>query len=277
MAVFLSNAHTHSTFCDGKNTLEEMISAAGSHGFVSLGFSGHASTGFASGWCMTPERQRQYTRAVQALQPCAQGVRIWCGLELDGMADEENLAVSRRADYRIGSVHYFEPHSHAPAADGNPDVLKNYMDEAFSGDGVALAKRYFDILTEFVNRERPEIIGHFDLIRKWAGKMQLFDENSPAYRKTALNALERAFPSGGVLEVNTGGIARGYLPTPYPTLELLNAWREMGGKVTITSDCHNAEYLTCAYDLAEELVHKAGFRSLMRLGTGDCLWEEIEA
>ena len=41
MAI-LSNAHTHTTFCDGKNTAEEMVQAALDNGFVSLGFSGHS-------------------------------------------------------------------------------------------------------------------------------------------------------------------------------------------------------------------------------------------
>ncbi|MBR6569791.1 MAG: hypothetical protein IKK75_05000, partial [Clostridia bacterium] len=88
--------------------------------------------------------------------------------------------------------------------------------------------------------------------------------------------LERAFPCGGVLEVNTGGIARNYIPDPYPTLELLNAWREMGGKVTITSDCHDCTNLTCAYDLAYDLIKQAGFKVIHRLGAGEALWDEVE-
>ncbi len=276
MSLFLSNSHTHSIFCDGKNKPEEMIAAAKANGFVSLGFSGHANPGFASKWSMTPESQAQYVPAIRALQPSSQGVRIWCGAELDAMATPEALEKTRGLDYRLGSMHYFYAADHAPQADGDPDVLKKYMDDEFCGDGIALAKRYYDILVEFVNREKPEIIGHFDLIRKWAGKMQLFDENSPEYRKVALDALERALPCGGVLEVNTGGIARGYLPTPYPTLELLTAWREMGGKVTITSDCHDCNNLTCAFDMAYDLIKQAGFKVIHRLGAGEALWDEVD-
>ena len=276
MSRFLSNSHTHSIYCDGKNKPEEMIAAAKANGFVSLGFSGHADPGFASKWSMKPENQIKYIEHIRSLQPSHDGVRIWCGAELDAMATPEALEKTRGLDYRLGSMHYFYAADHAPQADGDPDVLKKYMDDEFCGDGIALAKRYYDILVEFVNREKPEIIGHFDLIRKWAAKMQLFDENSPAYRKVALDALERAFPCGGVLEVNTGGIARNYIPDPYPTQELLNAWREMGGKVTITSDCHDCANLTCAYDLAYDLIKQAGFRSIHRLGAGEALWDEVE-
>lgn len=276
MRPFLSNAHTHSTFCDGKNTPLEMIAAAKELGFVSLGFSGHASPGFESAWCMPAQRHPQYMQAIRDLQPSTQGVRIWCGYEVDAMTPPELLGETREADYRIGSMHYFVARAKAPQADGRPETLRQYLDEVFAGDGLALAKRYYDILAEFINRERPDIIGHFDLIRKNAQKIQLFDETSPAYRKIALDALERIFPSGSVLEVNTGGVSRGYLPTPYPTLELLCAWREMGGRVTVTSDCHDCNLLNCAFDQAMDLVHQAGFQSVLRLGTGDRLWDEIE-
>ena len=39
---YLQNLHTHTTYCDGKNTAEEMVQKAIELGFRSLGFSGHA-------------------------------------------------------------------------------------------------------------------------------------------------------------------------------------------------------------------------------------------
>ena len=38
----LSNLHTHTKFCDGSNTAEELVEEAIDKGFVSLGFSAHA-------------------------------------------------------------------------------------------------------------------------------------------------------------------------------------------------------------------------------------------
>ena len=40
-SIPLSSPHVHSQFCDGRNTAEEMVLAAISRGFVSLGISGH--------------------------------------------------------------------------------------------------------------------------------------------------------------------------------------------------------------------------------------------
>ena len=39
-----SSVHCHSTMCDGKNTLQEMASAACAQGLTTLGFTGHSYT-----------------------------------------------------------------------------------------------------------------------------------------------------------------------------------------------------------------------------------------
>ena len=57
----IQNLHTHTTFCDGKNTPEEMVRAALSLGMDSLGFSGHGPSSAPDEAAMAPEavpRQR---------------------------------------------------------------------------------------------------------------------------------------------------------------------------------------------------------------------------
>ena len=273
---FLSNAHTHSTFCDGKNPPEEMIRAAERLGFVSLGFSGHACQGFDWEYSMTAETQKAYLETVRALGRTAK-LRVWAGLEQDTFAPEMLKAENRRmADYVIGSAHYvrLDFHGGTVAVDGDPALLRQYVHEECGGDGLELARQYFDVHASGLLRDRPDVIGHFDLVRKYALSEGILDENSAEYRRLALDALEKAFPCGGVLEVNTGAIARGYRDDPYPTAELLAAWREMGGRATITSDCHDAAKLDCAFERAVELLRQTGYRTVLRLGTGEERWQE---
>ncbi len=47
-----ANYHTHTTFCDGKNTPEEIVQYALEHNFESIGFSGHSKTIFDMRYCM---------------------------------------------------------------------------------------------------------------------------------------------------------------------------------------------------------------------------------
>ena len=277
--TFVSNAHTHSRWCDGLDAIPDMVEAARALGFVSLGFSGHARQGFDPDYSMAPDAQTGYFSELRALQSAQEPgfPRLWAGLELDALAHADCCREAFAcADYVIGSAHYLcESYSGVPVAvDGDPVLLRRYVDEVYHGDGLAMARDYFAIEVKALLRDRPQIIGHFDLLRKYAARLSLFDETDPAYRRLALSALEQAFPCGGVLEINTGGMARGYLSTPYPTLELLCAWRELGGQITLTSDCHDRRYLAHAFPEAAALARQAGFRTALRLGVGNALWEE---
>lgn len=275
--TFVSNAHTHSRWCDGLDAITDMVEAARALGFVSLGFSSHARQGFDPAYSMAPDAQAGYFAELRALQGEPGLPRLWAGLELDALAHPDcRREAFAHADYVIGSAHYLcESYGGAPVAvDGDPVLLRRYVDEVYHGDGLAMARDYFAIEVKALLRDRPLIIGHFDLLRKYAARLSLFDEADPAYRRLALSALERAFPCGGVLEINTGGMARGYLTNPYPTLELLCAWRELGGSITLTSDCHDRRYLAHAFPQAAALARQAGFRTALQLGVGTELWEE---
>lgn len=275
--TFVSNAHTHSRWCDGLDAIPDMVEAARALGFVSLGFSSHARQGFDPAYSMAPDAQAGYFAELRALQGEPGLPRLWAGLELDALAHPDcRREAFAHADYVIGSAHYLcESYSGVPVAvDGDPVLLRRYVDEVYHGDGLAMARDFFAIEVNALLRDRPQIIGHFDLLRKYAARLSLFDEADPAYRRLALSALEQAFPCGGVLEINTGGMARGYLTTPYPTLELLCAWRELGGSITLTSDCHDRRYLAHAFPEAAALARQAGFRTALRLGVGNALWEE---
>ena len=65
---FASNAHTHSRWCDGADTILEMVEAARGLGFVSLGFSSHARQGFDPAYSMAPDAQAGYFAELRALQ-----------------------------------------------------------------------------------------------------------------------------------------------------------------------------------------------------------------
>ena len=65
------NLHTHTTYCDGKESVESMIQAAIAKDFVRLGFSGHVFNDFRPEdqdiWCMSPERTQKYIEEVRMM------------------------------------------------------------------------------------------------------------------------------------------------------------------------------------------------------------------
>lgn len=270
---YLSCAHTHTVFGDGHNTPEEMIARAKELEFVSLGFSEHAHQSFDKDYCMSAEAESVYVASLRDLQRQEKTLKIWVGLEVDALSDVPHGPV----DYQIGSCHYLpEPFEGVfVGIDGDFSVLQNCLEKRYHGDGLALARDYYACHAQALLHRRPQIAGHFDLLRKYNGSLHMFDTESAAYRRLALSALEKTRQSGAVLEINTGGMARGYLPDPYPQDFLLLAWREMDGEVTLTTDCHDARYLDYAIPQTLSHLQTLGFETLLRLGTGDALWEKV--
>ena len=54
--------------CDGRNTLQEMASAACAQGLTTLGFSGHSYTQRDREYCMSPSRTAQYKATIAKLK-----------------------------------------------------------------------------------------------------------------------------------------------------------------------------------------------------------------
>ena len=150
------------------------------------------------------------------------------------------------------------------------------LNDFYKGDGIAMARDYYLAYASMMRARRPQIGGHFDLLRKWNKAFRLFDEAHPMYRKYALHALEAAYESGVILEVNTGGMARYGAESPYPSEWQLGAWHEMGGEVILASDCHFAPDLLSHYNDAILLLRRIGYEKVRVLGTDKKMFEETE-
>lgn len=255
-----SNYHTHTTFCDGKNTAEEMVLAAIEKGFVSLGFSGHSPMDYQNDWAMKPETVSQYIEEINRLkEKYKDKINIVCGIELD--ADYENIKLSD-FEYAIGSVHQLKIGGEIYCIDYTAEELQRCISNEFGGNPSAMAKAYFDRLAQFIAEEDVDIVGHFDLITKFE-KDKIFDETDICYRKAALDAVEKILTAkpGMVFEVNTGAMYRKGNSKPYPAAFILKKIRELGGNIMVTSDAHCTEALDFAFPAAEKLCKDCGFET----------------
>ena len=64
----LSNYHTHTAYCDGKDTPRALVEEAVRLGCPALGFSGHSYTAYDPDCCMSPEGTQAYRREVLTLR-----------------------------------------------------------------------------------------------------------------------------------------------------------------------------------------------------------------
>lgn len=263
--MFKSNCHTHTTFCDGKNSAEEMTIAAINKGFVSLGFSGHSPMNFENDWAMTEEGVKEYIKEIKRIKEAYKDkIDILCGIELDRDfvgVDLEEL------DYVIASVHQFHGKDKVYAIDLSPEELTECVNTVFNGSWNAMAEEYFNNLSDFAISGDFDIVGHFDLITKFNSKTPLFDENNEEYQKFAIKAVDKILDNRPdiLFEVNTGAMYRKGNKTPYPAKFILKHICERGGQVTITSDAHCVESLDFAFNDAVNYCKECGFDKIYYL------------
>ena len=254
-----SNCHTHTVYCDGKNSAEEMTLAAIEKGFVSLGFSGHSPMYYDTDWTMTKENVAEYIKSVKAAKEKHRNeIDILCGIELDADFSDINLA---DFDYTIASVHQLHGKGKIYSVDLSPEELTECVNTVFDGDWNYMAETYFNNLADFVLSGDFDVVGHFDLITKFNGKTPLFDENNETYKASALKALDRILDTKPdiLFEVNTGAMYRKGNTKPYPAEFLLKHIKERGGLITVTSDSHCCESLDFAFDEMVDYCKKCGF------------------
>jgi histidinol-phosphatase (PHP family) len=133
---------------------------------------------------------------------------------------------------------------------------------------MALAESYYKSFCEYILREKPDIIGHFDLVTKFDELNPLYLENAE-YKAMAKKYLLKALSSGSFFEVNTGAISRGYRHSPYPSADLLHTLKNNGGKLVITSDSHAADTLDCYFKETRQLLKEIGFRYVYTIYNGE--------
>lgn len=259
--MITQNLHMHSTWDDGRCSVEEMILASRAAGLRSVGFSVHGPMPFANSWECPLEKLPDYIADVRAMQEKYAGtIDVYLGVEWDATAQALDLSAY---DYVIGSVHEIPvPGGGTRSADADPETTAAYICDCFGGDADAAAEAYFGELARVAQRPEVDILGHFDLLTKFDEQRGFFNENSPRYRAAAERAMRLLVKAGKIFEVNTGAISRGYRTTPYPSAQWLRLLRELGGRVTVSADAHHTSGVACAFDLAEKMIRDAGFTEI---------------
>ncbi len=260
-----SNCHTHTDYCDGKNTAREMIEGAIDKGFSSLGFSGHVPMNFPNEWAMTEENLDEYYAELNLLKKeYAENIEILSGIELD--ADYE-LKKEYKFDYIISSVHQIHGKNKIYAIDLSADELSECVDVEFGGDWNKMAEEYFGNLATLAVKEKTDVVGHFDLITKFNKNGALFDENDPEYQESALRWLDFIIYNKPdiIFEVNTGAMYRCGNETPYPAAFILRRIGERGARVTVTSDAHCIDALDFMFDKAKCYCKECGIDTVWHL------------
>ena len=257
------NLHAHCTFDDGRNTPEEMVRASLEAGLGSVGLSLHSPLPFESAWAAAQEAVPAFLKEMRRLRDAYAGkIGVYAGIEWDVLSPAEDLPLF---DYVIGSVHHLPVGDRYPTVDDSEQTTMAFLERYFGQDADTAAQMYYGELEKVALEPETDIVGHFDLLTKFNERRCFFDEESPAYRRAALRAMEALVAAGKIFEVNTGAISRGDRSTPYPSRAMLCALARMGGRVTLSADAHDVRAVATHFEQAEALIRACGFREIWQL------------
>lgn len=269
-----TNYHCHTTFCDGSNTVEEMVCAAVEKNFDILGISSHSAYPFAEKCHISPHEHKKYIQTVKnATEKYKDKITVLCGFEADYIKGISKPSLTEdyaelKPDYLIGSVHYVVINDKIFAVDDSAENLAVSIRDSCGGKAEIAVKEYFALEREMLSKGGFTILGHADLIRKNNGKLCMFNEKDEWYRneiKTLADCIKRA---GVIAEINTGAISRGTMDDIYPSEELLHLLHERNIPITVNSDAHSCSALDCAFERAFFKAKKAGYSELAYLDSG---------
>lgn len=259
----LTNFHTHTVFCDGKNTPEEMVKSAIDKGFLAIGFSEHGYTDYDLRYCL--KNTVGYINEILRLkEKYKKDIQVYLGVEEDAFCP----ANRSKFDYIIGSAHYICADNNFLPVDSTFDGFKKCL-HIFEGDILRFAESYYSHFCEYINKRKPDIIGHFDLITKFDElEASLFLDNAE-YNKIAEKYIVEAAKSDCIFEVNTGAISRGFRTSFYPATNLLYILKKLNARLILSSDSHSADTLDFGFDDAKNLLRDIGFSELFTLYNGE--------
>lgn len=262
-----SSYHVHSNFCDGKNTLEEMAEAAVLKNFTHLGFSSHAPVPQNRDAAMDINSFESYKKQVlQLKEKYKNKLNIFLSLEYDcyediGMVQEVQVG---ELDYYIMSIHSLGVGKNKRAIDYTDDEFAELI-KLGGGDYKDVVKRYYNLLLRESLKNKPDIIGHIDIIKKNNINSKYFNEKENWYLDVVNNYLKEIKKIGCVVEVNTGGVARYGVHCLYPSDEILHMIKDYEIPLMLNSDAHAKENLDFYYDEAIKKIKNTGINKLYYL------------
>ena len=258
----LQNIHSHTIYCDGSLTLEEMVLAAIAKGCDSFGFSGHSFAQFDRKHCMSMGNTLRYKDEIKELKTkYADRIELFLGIE-----QEYYSAVKPSGfDFIIGAVHYIKKGEALVCIDGGPKGQQLEVDTHYGGDHLALAEGYYATLANVAKGTNADIIAHFDLVAKYNFDGTLFDLTHKRYVDSALAAMDEILKTCNLFEVNTGAMYRYKKEEPAPSAFLLKELHSRGGEVILSSDSHDAESICYKFDFIAELLKTCGFKYAKQL------------
>lgn len=275
----LINLHTHTPWCDGRSTLDEMVIGAIERGLSVLGFSPHAPVGFKTDWSIL-DLDQTYAYCSEFLklkEKYIDEIKIISGLEADYIPDRtydfNMLREKFGFQYIIGSIHMVKRGHDLWFIDGPRDGYLEGLRRIFNNDIKKAAEAFYNQSVQMVRMQNPDIIGHLDKI-VMHNNYDFFNPEEDWHLELLDSLLYEVKQSKCMVEINTRGLYTGKYNDFYPGAYLFKRLKDLQIPVLINSDAHHVDDLTAHYKQALTKLVAIGIEKL-HYPIGKCI-QEVE-
>lgn len=270
-----TNYHTHTTYCDGRKPVDEVVASAQSMNMLAVGISSHAPLPFDRKWSMNPARLQDYLAEIKTAKANS-NIEVYAGLEADfipGKASPDNFR--KYLDYVIGSVHFVDEFQDGQGweIDGPYTEFLTGLEKIFHGNMKHAVCRYFELTRQMIDENAPDIVGHVDKIKMQNKEASQFTEAADWYRHEIMATLAVIRSAGCIVEVNTRGLYQGKTTTPYPSPWIIEEMSKLNIPVTLSSDAHHPDDLINRFSETAGILLQGGIKKLRILSEGK--WRDI--
>ena len=151
-----SNLHQHTTYSDGKDSLEDVVLSAISHNVKSIGISDHSFLDVCETTCKmdAPDSPEYLNEIKRVKEKYKDKIAVYTGIEKDYFSKIDRS----KYDYVIASVHFMVAGGKYYAIDHARDVQQDYIDNVCGGDVLKFVRDYYDLVVKHVRESRPDIV-----------------------------------------------------------------------------------------------------------------------
>jgi len=251
--MILPDYHMHTPRCNhAEGSMSEYFDHALSVGLKEIGMSDHMPVMPEPAYCMGFDELSSYADEFHTQEEIYRdriSIKFGCemDIELDRVDDIRKILEDYQFDYVIGSIHYLK---------GWPFDQEQYTDTFSKEPMNDIYRRFFDAIIAGMETGLYDIVGHIDNIKCMGFRpdVSLLDD----YERVAQAAKENDL----TVEINMSGIDKP-VGEQYPAEEFLKILRKYDVPLTSGSDSHKPYHVGRYYDLALELIKKAGYTEIM--------------
>ena len=256
------NFHSHTPFCDGKASMEQMLIVAINEGMKHWGFSPHSPIDCDSTCNMSKDDVASYFSEIYRVRTLyGNQINIYASMEIDYTGDDwgPSNAYFRALplDYRIGSVHFIPSDAGMVDVDGRYDSFQNKMREYFHDDIRYVVETFYAQSVKMLEAGGFDIIGHFDKIGHNAGHFKNGIEDELWYQRLVNDMIDLIIEKNVIVELNTKAWSEHN--RMFPGVRYLRRLADAHVPILVNSDAHYPDKVNASRNEGFGLLEDVGY------------------